>query len=146
MQFFLFSFATSILIFVTTWLEMATYTNESLQIISQKDMIPIALSLQNKLDQANNKVLEQIHKLNDNFSKLESEPSVTKQVDSLLSTRLINMERQCWANAQYSKRSRHNWYNIMSRHSRHSGWSWSSCSGGKRCEHIREVAIFLLTE
>ena len=146
MQFFLFSIATSILIFVTTWLKLATYTNESLQIINKKDIIPIALSLQNKLDQANNKVLEQIHKLNDNFSKLESEPSVTKQVNSLLSTRLINIEHQCWANAQYSKRSRDNRHIIMSRHSRHSGWSWSSCSGGKRCEHIREVAIFFLTK
>ena len=146
MQFFLFSIATSILIFVTTWLKLATYTNESLQIINKKDIIPIALSLQNKLDQANSKVLEQIHKLNDNFSKLESEPSVTKQVNSLLSTRLINIEHQCWANAQYSKRSRDNRHIIMSRHSRHSGWSWSSCSGGKRCEHIREVAIFFLTK
>ena len=86
-------------------------------------MIPIALSLQNKLEQANNKVFEQIYKLSDNFSKLKSEPSVTKQVNSLLSTRLINMERQCWANDQYSKRSRHNRHNIMPRHSRHSGWS-----------------------
>ena len=83
---------------------MATYTNESLQSMNKKDMIPIVLSLQNKLDQANNKVLEEIRKLNDNFSKLESELSVTKQVNSLLSRRLVNMERQCWANAQYSRR------------------------------------------
>ena len=83
---------------------MATYTNGSLQNINKKDMIPILLSLQNKLDQANNKVLEEIRKLNDNFSKLESELSVTKQVNSLLSRRLVNMERQCWANAQYSRR------------------------------------------
>ena len=82
---------------------MATYTNESLQSINKKDMIPIVLSLQNKLDQANNKVLEEIIKLNDNFSKSESVLSVTKQVSSLLSCRLVNMERQCWANAQYSR-------------------------------------------
>ena len=67
-------------------------------------MIPIVLSPQNKLDQANNKVLEEIRKLNDNFSKLESEVSVTKQVNSLLSRRHVNMERKCWANAQYSRR------------------------------------------
>ena len=29
---------------------MTTYTNESLQSINKKDMIPIALSLQNKLE------------------------------------------------------------------------------------------------
>ena len=78
---------------------MAIYTNESLQSITKKYIIPIVLFLQNKLDQANNKVLEEICKLNDSFSKLESELSVTKQVNSLLSRRLVNMERQCWANA-----------------------------------------------
>ena len=66
-------------------------------------MKPIVLSLQNKVDQANNKVLEEIGKLNDNFSKSESELSVTKQVYSLLSSRLLNMEFQCWTNAQYSR-------------------------------------------
>ena len=74
---------------------MGTYTNESLQNINKKDMIPIALSLQSKLDEAkleaNNKVLEEIRKLNDSFSKLESELSVTKQVNSLLRSRLANM-------------------------------------------------------
>ena len=74
---------------------MGTYTNESLQNINKKDMIPIALSLQSKLDEAkleaNNKVLEEIRKLNDSFSKLESELSVTKQINSLLRSRLANM-------------------------------------------------------
>ena len=83
---------------------MATNTNESLQSINKKDMIPIVLSLQNKLDQANKKVLEEIRKLNDNFSKSESEFSMTKHVNSLLLRRLVNMECQCWANAQYSRR------------------------------------------
>ena len=66
-------------------------------------MIPIVLSLQNKLNQANNKVLEEICKLNDNFFMLESELSVTKQVNSLLSHRLVNMECQYLANAQYPR-------------------------------------------
>ena len=69
---------------------MATYTNESLQSINKKDMIPIVLSLQNKLNQSNNKVLAEIHKLSDNFSKLESKLSVTKQVNSLLPHKLVN--------------------------------------------------------
>ena len=58
---------------------MATYTNESLQSINKKDMILIVLSLQNKLDQVNNKVLAEIRKLSNNFSKLESKLSVTKK-------------------------------------------------------------------
>ena len=82
---------------------MATYTNKSLQSINKKDMIPIVLSLQNKLNQVNNKVLAEIHKLSNNFSKLESKLSVTKQVNSLLPRRLSNLEHSCQANAQYWK-------------------------------------------
>ena len=83
---------------------MAAYTNESLQSINKKEMIPIVLSSQNKLNQTNNKVLEEIRKLNDNFSKLESELPVTKQVNYLLLRRHVNMERQYWTNAQYSRK------------------------------------------
>ena len=36
--------------------------------------------------------------------KLQSELAVSQQVNSLLSNRLTNMERQCWVNAQYSRR------------------------------------------
>ena len=74
---------------------MATYNNESIQSIKKKDMIPIVLSLQNKLNQVNNKVLAKIHKLSNNFSKLESKLSVTKQVNSLLPHRPENMEHPC---------------------------------------------------
>ena len=45
--------------------------------------------------QANNKVLQEIRKGNNNFSKIEFELSVTKQVNFLLSHRLVNMEHQC---------------------------------------------------
>ena len=45
--------------------------------------------------QANNKVLQEIRKGNNNFSKIESELSVTKQVNFLLSHRLVNIEHQC---------------------------------------------------
>ena len=45
--------------------------------------------------QANNTVLQEIRKGNNNFSKIESELSVTKQVNFLLSHRLVNIEHQC---------------------------------------------------
>ena len=46
-------------------------------------------------------MLEEIRKLNDNFSKLKSELSVKKRVSSPLSSRLVNMGRHCWTKAQY---------------------------------------------
>ena len=70
---------------------MTTYTNESLQNISKKDLIPIILSLQNKLE-VSNSVLTEIRKLNESFSKLQAQVSVTKQVNILLSSRLVRME------------------------------------------------------
>ena len=38
------------------------------------------------------------------FSQMKSDLSATKKVNTLLSERLQTIERQCWANAQYSRR------------------------------------------
>ena len=48
--------------------------------------------------------MDQIRKFNENFEKLQSELTVAKQENSVLSERLVSMERQFWANAQYSRR------------------------------------------
>ena len=50
--------------------------------------------------QSNIKILEEVRKLNDKFTNLESQLQVTKNVNSLLQQRVIHLERQCWANAQ----------------------------------------------
>ena len=85
-------------------MNIATYTNESLEKLNQRGMSNIVLSLQSKLDEANNHVVEEVRKLSDAFLKLQSELAVSQQVNSLLSNRLTHVERQCWANAQYSRR------------------------------------------
>ena len=87
---------------------MASYTNDSLDKLCKQGLIPIALSLQSKQDEGNNeanhKVLEEVRNLLDTITKLSSEPSITKNVNTPLSSRLVNLERQCWANAQYPRR------------------------------------------
>ena len=45
-----------------------------------------------------------MYKLNESFSKLQAEVSVSKQVNTLLSSMLVSIERHCWFNAQYSRR------------------------------------------
>ena len=86
---------------------MASYTNDSLDKLRKQHFIPIVLSLQSKLDEANNeannKVLEEIRNLPDTITKLSSELSITKNLNTLLSSRSVTLERQCWANAQYSR-------------------------------------------
>ena len=52
----------------------------------------------------NNDALEEIRKFNENFVKLESEINIVKNVNTLLNKRVIDMERQSWANAQYLRR------------------------------------------
>ena len=45
-----------------------------------------------------------MHQLNLKFSQLEAENSAAKQGNSLLSEKLVDMERQCQANTQHSTR------------------------------------------
>ena len=45
-----------------------------------------------------------MRKLNEYFSKLQAEVPLAKQVNTLLSSRLVSIERQCWLNTQYSRR------------------------------------------
>ena len=54
--------------------------------------------------QSNTKILEEVRKVNDKFTNLELQLLVTKNVNSLLQQRVTDLERQCWANAQYSRR------------------------------------------
>ena len=52
----------------------------------------------------NDHLLEDVQNIRDTFKHMESELSVVKNFNHLLSKRLVDMERQCWANAQYSRR------------------------------------------
>ena len=50
---------------------------------------------------ANSEIMDQIRNFNENFQKLQFQLTVDKQVNSLLSKRLVSLERQFWPNAQY---------------------------------------------
>ena len=82
---------------------MANCTEDGLDKLL-KDLISIILSQQRKIDQDNIGWLDKIRKLNDNFSKSEADVKITKNINNLLSQRVVDLERQCWANAQYSRR------------------------------------------
>ena len=62
------------------------------------------MSQQRKIDQDKIGWLDEIHNLNDNFSKLEADVKIAKNINNLLSQRVVDLERQCWANAQYYRR------------------------------------------
>ena len=83
---------------------MSLYSEEALRKLNKDDFIGIALSLQSKMESSIAKVLEERKLLNDKFDKLEVSIAVTRNANSLLSLRLVDIEKQCWANAQYSRR------------------------------------------
>ena len=83
---------------------MANYTEDGLDNLLKKNLFSIILSQQRKIDQDNIGWLDEIRKLNDNFSKLEADVTVAKNISNLLSQRVVDLERQCWANAQHSRR------------------------------------------
>ena len=84
---------------------MSPYTEESLGKMLKRDLTQTVLNLQSTIadkSNSNNELLEEIRKLNNNFSKLHSELAVTKQVNTELIKRIVTLEYRCWENAQYS--------------------------------------------
>ena len=84
---------------------MPQYTEESLDKLLKRDLIPIVLSLeeqnrslQSRMSEVNNEVVEEMRKFNENFSKLQSELSIAKRVNTELTKRIVTLECQCWAN------------------------------------------------
>ena len=60
----------------------------------EKDLIVIVLAMQSQMSANSAEVLEEIRKLNSKFNILQPDLLVTKEVNSELSSRLVNTERQ----------------------------------------------------
>ena len=60
--------------------------------------------MQNEITEDNNATPQEMGRFNNNFAKLEAELVVNKHVNSEFCKRIVTMECQCWANAQYSRR------------------------------------------
>ena len=56
---------------------MSQYTEVALDKMLKRDFIPIVLSLQNKITEDNNAMLQEMRKFNDKFAKLQHELVVT---------------------------------------------------------------------
>ena len=56
---------------------MSQYTEEALDKMLKRDFIPIVLSLQNKITEDNNAMLQEMRKFNDKSAKLQHELVVT---------------------------------------------------------------------
>ena len=70
---------------------MPHYTDEMWNELLKKELTPIVLSLeehnrslQNRMSEMNNEVVEKMRKFNENFSKLQSRLSIAKRVNTEL--------------------------------------------------------------
>ena len=80
------------------------HTEESLKSMLKPQLIELVLRLQKHTTETINKLTNEIKEINETFSKFEADITITKNVNSVLAEQLVETERQCWANAQYSRR------------------------------------------
>ena len=59
------------------------------------------MNLQEKNESIQHDVKDKVRELKECVKKSEGVLALSKNISQLLSDRLVNMERQCWANAQY---------------------------------------------
>ena len=83
---------------------MENYSEESLDKLLKKRYHKYCTITSITEMQSNIKTLEEVRKLNDKFTNLESQLLVKKNVNSLLQQRVIDFERQYWENSKYSRR------------------------------------------
>ena len=82
----------------------SNYSEESLKSYNKQQLIRLFLEVQQQSNETISKLTDEIKLLKENYKKLESDISVSRTVSSLLTDQMNNVERQCWANTQYSRR------------------------------------------
>ena len=81
-----------------------THTEAILNKLSKFELVQLVLQTEASLASQITNLTTEVKDLLGYFKKLESDLAVTKNVNSKLMDRLVQTERQCWANAQYSRR------------------------------------------
>ena len=80
-----------------------TYTAEDLNNYTKKQLFDMFLEKE-FMSKSISDLTSEIQKLTGVVARLESEVSILRRVNDELQKQLISTERQCWANAQYSRR------------------------------------------
>ena len=80
------------------------HTENSLNRLNKDDLIRLALDYQQKYDSTLDKISKELAELRKSYNNLESDLTITKVVNESLRNQIITLERQCWSNAQYSRR------------------------------------------
>ena len=74
------------------------------QRLNKDDLIRLALDYQQKYDITLDKISTELAELRKSYNKLEPDLAITKAFNESLRNQILTLERQCWSNAQYSRR------------------------------------------
>ena len=80
------------------------YTEECLEKLSKPKLVAMVLSQRDETKVTIESLKDEVIAMNTNFKKLEADVSIVKTVNNLLMKKSVEIERQCWANAQYSRK------------------------------------------
>ena len=72
--------------------------------LNKEDLVHLLLDYQGKFSSILDNLKNNFEELKTKFTKLEADVNISRSVNSKLSDRLINVERKCFANEQYSRR------------------------------------------
>ena len=75
----------------------------ALRKLTKYEVITLTLEYQAKFDNTLSNINRELSELRNDFKKIESELSVSKNVNSKLHERVVALERQCWGSSQYSR-------------------------------------------
>ena len=79
-------------------------TEDTLKALNKTQLIDLFLKMQDQTNSAIVSLMAEMKELSISFKRLESDVQIVKTVNNNLLKQLENTERQCWANAQYSRR------------------------------------------
>ena len=82
-----------------------THTEAVLSKLRKFELVQLVLQTEASLASQITNLTTEVKDLLGYFKKLEADLAVTKNVNSKLMERVVQAERQCWANTQYSHRN-----------------------------------------
>ena len=72
--------------------------------LNKEDLVRLLLDYQGKFNSTLDDSKNNFDELRTKFTKLEADVNISRNINSKLSNRLINVERKCFANKQYTRR------------------------------------------
>ena len=80
------------------------HTEATLKGLNKPNLIKLVLQLESEMNSDIKELTSEIRELVAQMKKFEVDIAIVKNVNEKLVNQLIETERQCWANAQYSRR------------------------------------------